>query len=226
MKPRGPWGSSSGDASGDKPEGDGEPRKSYHHGRLKDALIEAARSLIERSGPGGFSLSEAARIVGVTPAAPYRHFTDRDALTGEVAKRGFEIFTLRLANAWDSGRPDAFQAFGRLGAAYLDFARREPGYYRSMFTHSATLTPPPDAGASKASFHILSGAAAAVLRARKCSDVGAQRLAMEIWALSHGVAMLMLAGFVPTTTDAESLLDGGAAALVEAAVRRAGAAPA
>jgi hypothetical protein len=95
-----------------------------------------------------------------------------------------------------------------------------------MFTHSATLAPAPGgsepAGAARASFRILVDAAGAVLRAKGRSDAGAQRLAMEIWAMSHGVAMLMLADFVPTATDAESLLDGGAGALVEAAARRAG----
>ena len=84
-----------------------EGRRGYHHGRLKDALIEAARALIAENGPAGFTLAEAAKRVGVTGAAPYRHFADRNALIGELARRGFEIFGENLARAWDDGRPDA-----------------------------------------------------------------------------------------------------------------------
>ncbi|HEY8578401.1 MAG TPA: TetR/AcrR family transcriptional regulator, partial [Beijerinckiaceae bacterium] len=184
---------------------------------LKDALVEAARALIERSGPGGFSLSEAARIVGVTPAAPYRHFTDREALTGEVAKRGFEIFCGRLAGAWDGGRPEPMEAFRRMGRAYLDFARREPGYYRSMFTNAPGAAAGPSA-ASENAFRILTDAAAALLRANGRSDAGAHRLALEIWSLSHGVAMLMLSGLLRQDPDPDALLDRAAVNLVRAAV--------
>ncbi len=71
-------------------------RRGYHHGRLKDALIEAARSLVAERGPAGFTLSEAAKMVGVTAAAPYRHFSDRNDLMSELARRGFESF----ASGW------------------------------------------------------------------------------------------------------------------------------
>ena len=78
-------------------------RRGYHHGRLKDALIEAARNLVAERGPAGFTLSEAAKRVGVTAAAPYRHFADRNALMSELAQRGFETFSDRLERAWDNG---------------------------------------------------------------------------------------------------------------------------
>jgi len=64
-------------------------RKGYHHGNLKEALVEAARRFIAERGLGGFTLVEAARLAGVTPAALYRHFSGRDALVSEVAGRGF-----------------------------------------------------------------------------------------------------------------------------------------
>ncbi len=214
MTGRGPWGGSGGDES--------PPRRSYHHGGLKDALIEAARSLIERRGPGGFSLTEAARIVGVTPAAPYRHFSDRDALMSEVARRGFDLFTARLAGAWEGGRPDTGTALARMGRAYLDFARSEPGYYRSMFTNAPDLGPCPAPAAGRA-FATIELAAGAVLRARACPDAGARRLALEIWALSHGVATLMLGGYLPAEPESDpcAMLQHAAGALVEAAVRAA-----
>ena len=103
-----------------------EPR-GYHHGNLREALIRAALELIAKKGTAGFTFAEAARFAGVSPAAPYRHFRDRDELMASVALRGFEQFEAALARAWDDGRPDAFVALDRLGKAYLEFARSAAG---------------------------------------------------------------------------------------------------
>ena len=107
--------------------------RSYHHGNLKEVLLEAARKLIEEHGAFGFSLTEAARLAGVSPAAPYRHFRDRDALLAEVARHGFERFAARLDMAWNNGVPTPLSAFDALGKAYLGFAREEPASYAVMF---------------------------------------------------------------------------------------------
>src|ERR1700727_3771267 len=106
---------------------DKEPR-GYHHGNLKEALIRAALELIAQKGPAGFTFAEAARSAGVSPAAPYRHFRDREELLADVALRGFRRFEAALAKAWDSGRPDGFAALERRGKAYLDLPRVEPAY--------------------------------------------------------------------------------------------------
>ena len=113
--------------------------RGYHHGNLKEALLRAALELIAKKGPAGFTFAEAARWAGVSPAAPYRHFRDRDELLANVALRGFQQFEAALAKAWDDGRPDPMTAFDRLGKAYLAFARTEPAYYSAMFEagHSA-----------------------------------------------------------------------------------------
>src|SRR5947207_6649499 len=103
--------------------------RAYHHGNLREALIQAARELIKEKGPGGFTFADAARSAGVSSAAPYRHFRDRDALLADVARRGFDLFADALDRAWDDGRPDPFSAFETLGRAYLAFARKEPAYY-------------------------------------------------------------------------------------------------
>ena len=107
--------------------------RGYHHGNLKEALLRAALELIAQKGPAGFTFAEAARWAGVSPAAPYRHFRDRDELLANVALRGFLQFEAALARAWDEGRPDVFFALDRLGRAYLEFARTEPAYYSAMF---------------------------------------------------------------------------------------------
>src|SRR5579871_4553773 len=97
-----------------KDSGDRGPR-GYHHGNLKEALIRAALELIAQKGPAGFTFAEAARWAGVSPAAPYRHFRDRDELLVDVARRGFDQFAQALSAAWGEGRPDPFTAFERLG---------------------------------------------------------------------------------------------------------------
>src|SRR5262245_7543826 len=102
--------------------------RGYHHGNLKETLIRAALDLIAKKGPAGFTFAEAARWAGVSPAAPYRHYRDRDELLADVARRGFEQFEAALTKAWDDGRPEPFRAFDRLGKAYLAFARTEPAF--------------------------------------------------------------------------------------------------
>src|SRR4029453_18982124 len=101
--------------SKDGPEG----RKGYHHGNLREALIRAALDLIGQKGPAGFTFADAARMAGVSSAAPYRHYRDRDALLADVARRGFEQFTAALAQAWNDGRPEPLKAFENIGRAFL-----------------------------------------------------------------------------------------------------------
>jgi AcrR family transcriptional regulator len=92
--------------------------RGYHHGNLKEALLRAALELIAQKGPAGFTFAKAARWAGVSPAAPYRHFRDRDELLASVALRGFERFATVLEQAWDDGRPRPLAALDRLGRAY------------------------------------------------------------------------------------------------------------
>src|SRR5665213_1977519 len=140
-------------------------RRGYHHGNLREALIDAALNLIAQKGPAGFTFADAARSAGVSSAAPYRHFRDRDALIADVARRGFELFEAHLEAAWDNGTPEPFGAFDRVGRAYLGFARDEPAYYSSMFEAGVSLDT--DAGLRQASDR-----AFAVLR-RACEALSA-----------------------------------------------------
>ncbi len=118
---------------GGSKRGRGRERRGYHHGNLSEALVQAALDLIAKVGPAGFSFAEVTRAVGVSPAAPYRHFRDRDALMADIAERGFARFAAELAQAWDEGRPDPRAAFNNMGQAFLAFARAEPAYYAAMF---------------------------------------------------------------------------------------------
>jgi AcrR family transcriptional regulator len=90
-------------------------------------------------GPSGFTFAEAARSAGVSPAAPYRHFRDREELLANVARRGFEQFEAALKAAWKDGVPNPFSAFEPVGRAYLEFARTEPAHYSAMFEGGVPL---------------------------------------------------------------------------------------
>ena len=192
------------------------PRRGYHHGSLKDALLEAARMLVAERGPAGFTLSEAAKRVGVTAAAPYRHFSDRDDLMGELARRGFEAFTLKLETAFDDGRPDPRTALQRVGQAYLALAREEPGLYHSMFSNAAALDAPGPGAAAHRALDVLSAAAAALLRDLGQPKADPRPLAFLIWSMSHGVATLILSGHLTPEAgcDPDAVLRDGLAAML------------
>src|SRR5258707_2968362 len=134
--------------------------RGYHHGNLKEALLQAALGLIAEKGAAGFSFADAARMAGVSPAAPYRHFRDRDELLSSIARRGFEQFETVLTNAWDDGRPDTVTAFERVGKAYLAFAREEPAFYSAMFESGLPVDVNPTLqAASERAFGIIRAAA-------------------------------------------------------------------
>ena len=119
-------------------------KSTYHHGDLANALLDAALALVEHDGAEAVSLRELAQSLGVSRAAPYRHFADRDALLAAVAARGFEDLIVVSEAALDGpgdGRT-RLQAFGR---AYFDFAARRPGLYRLMFESDFLNRNPPPA---------------------------------------------------------------------------------
>jgi AcrR family transcriptional regulator len=177
-------------------DGRGAGRRSYHHGNLREALIAAALELIAAKGPLGFTFAEAARSAGVSQAAPYRHFRDRDQLMADVAKRGFERFEAALQQAWANGAPDPMTAFLRLGKAYLAFARAEPAYYAAMFEAAIPLDTNPELQQlGERAFAVLrQGSEAVCARLPKESRPPALMMALHIWSLSHGVASLFARG--------------------------------
>ena len=179
----------------DKDRGPGA-RRGYHHGNLREALIEAALNLIREKGPAGFTFAEAARAAGVSPAAPYRHFRDRDALLANVARRGFEAFTQALTRAWNEGRPNPQEAFNRLGAAYLAFASEEPAYFSAMFESGIPLSDYPEVRAEgDRAFSVLRTACEAIIGTLpKDSRPTPLMMALHIWSQSHGNAALIARG--------------------------------
>ncbi len=190
-----------------------QPR-GYHHGNLKEALVRAALGLIGEKGPSGFTFAEAARMAGVSPAAPYRHYRDRDELLADVAARGFLAFEAALGQAWDNGRPDAETAFHRLGRAYLAFAHDQPAFYSAMFEAGVSLDATAELrGAADRSFQILRNAAETLIAVLPQGQrPPALMMALHIWAMSHGVAALFGradGGRRPLPMSASDLLEAG-----------------
>jgi AcrR family transcriptional regulator len=171
-------------------------RRSYHHGNLREALVDAALDLIGEKGPAGFTFAEAARQAGVSPAAPYRHYRDRDALMADVAKRGFERFEQQLTAAWNEGKPGLREAFEKLGGAYLAFARKEPAYFAAMFEAGLSLTEYRELQeAGDRAFNVLRTACEALIAAMPpAKRPPVMMMALHIWSLSHGIASLFARG--------------------------------
>ncbi|WP_054006142.1 TetR/AcrR family transcriptional regulator [Cypionkella psychrotolerans] len=188
-------------------------KRGYHHGNLRQALVEAALELIADQGPTGFTLSEAAKTADVTPAAVYRHFAGRDDLIAEVARQGYDIFAALMEFAYNNGQPTALAAFEATGRAYLAFARKYPGHYMAMFESGLSLQAHPDLA-------IVAQKARAVLEqaAEKLSQhlpVGkrppSSMFSAHIWAMSHGVVELYMRGApgAKSPFPPEDLLEAG-----------------
>jgi AcrR family transcriptional regulator len=188
-------------------------RRGYHHGDLREALVAAAIELIGERGPHGFGFVDAARWAGVSPAAPYRHFRDRDELIAEVARRGFDAFAAALTRAWDEGRPDALAALTRLGKAYLAFARDERAAYAAMFEANLPQAAYPALhAAGERAFAVLRQAAEAIVGLLPAGKrPPALMVSLHIWAMSHGIAALFAQGDTARTLpmSPEDLLEAG-----------------
>lgn len=172
----------------------GTHRDRYHHGNLREALIQAALDLIAERGPTGFTFAEVARSVGVSPAAPYRHFRDRNALLVEMALRGFQQFEAELIQAWNDGRPEPLRALINCGRAYLAFARQQPAYYSAMFEACPQQEEGSDLTRTSERSLALLRLAAETLCANqpKHQRPPAHMVALHIWSLCHGIASLFL----------------------------------
>ena len=188
-------------------------KQGYHHGNLREALVAACLALIEDKGPTGFTLSEAAREAGVTPAAVYRHFEGREDLIAEAARQGYEIFGDLMEFAYDKGLPSALSAFESTGRAYLAFARKYPGHYVAMFESGISIQRTPELNAAAARAMGVLEKAARALSQHIPADrrPPPQMFSAHIWAMSHGVVELFARNAPGTRSPftPEDLLESG-----------------
>ncbi len=162
---------------------------------MREALIDAALDLIAEKGPGGFTFAEAARGAGVSPAAPYRHFRDRDALMADVAKRGFAILTEDLVRASEAGDQKPIRRLEQIGQAYIEFARKEPALFSAMFESGQSYEAPEVRAAEERAFSVLVEASQALVDTM--TDGGrppATMIALHMFSLAHGIAALYTRG--------------------------------
>lgn len=171
-------------------------RRGYHHGNLREALIEAALELISEKGPAGFTFADAARGAGVSPAAPYRHFRDRDALMADIAKRGFDALSTDLETAADAGTPSPIPTIERIGQAYIEFARREPALFSAMFESGQSSADEPELQAAEdRAFNVLLHASENLsAMAPSGKRPPALMMALHLFSLAHGIASLYSRG--------------------------------
>lgn len=183
-----------------------EPARAYHHGDLRNTLIEEGIALVESAGLDAVSLREIARRACVSPTAVYRHFPDKKALLAALADASYARLAVaqkEAAEAAGGGRA----GFSATGRAYVRFALAHPALFRLAFTHAETAHTEHSAGDEAAT--MLSSNA---LTLSGGDPVVARRFALQAWAVAHGLAMLMLDGRVPqddalidATIDASAL---------------------
>ena len=165
-----------------------EPRAGYHHGNLREALIEAAIGLLREGGAEALSLRATARRVGVSAMAPYRHFADKEALLAAVAAHGFALLTARLSEA-DALPDDPTGALVAQGVAYVRFACDDPARFRLMFGTMQPAGYPDLDAAAEAAYAILARRVASLSEADEQDDV-----TLACWSLVHGLASLLVDG--------------------------------
>lgn len=172
-----------------KPIADPSPTKNYHHGDLRRALLDATLNLVKDHGPQGFTLRAAARAVGVTPAATYHHFADKDALLAAVAEEGFDMLRAVLEEA---AAPDASpqERSRTVGVAYVRFAFDNPTRFRIMVGYGVKqrLT-----ASAMAAFKIVRDVLIAGIRVSPDEVISFPEV-LGWWAVVHGLAFLVIDG--------------------------------
>jgi AcrR family transcriptional regulator len=172
-------------------------KRPYHHGDLRAALIAAALSLIDEHGVKGLALSDAARLAGVSVAAPYRHFKDKEALLAEIAAEGFTMFRDALARASRTHPGDKVQRLVEMGVAYVDFALQHRSHFNVMWEGGIAKANYPEMQQTAHQAFLLLEEAANSLHPR-AHPSRQQALVRAAWSLVHGYAMLTLEHELPS----------------------------
>ncbi|MGC4893654.1 TetR/AcrR family transcriptional regulator [Micromonospora sp. DT31] len=190
----------------------GATRTGYHHGNLRQALLDAAVDLIAKNGLPGFSLNAAARTAGVSTAAPYRHFATKDALVAAVVERGWDQFGAALRRAEQRHPDDPLARLAALGRQYIEFAAHQPAVFRLLFGERER--DPLRSAAGTATFTTL---LTCVRQAQEQGQIRAclddRQVAQAAWGMVHGVATLHLDDVLGTIEPDASPYQVGSAAI-------------
>lgn len=182
-----------------------KPADAYQHGDLREALVNAGLKLLSEGGVENLSLRAAAQLAGVSHAAPYRHYRDKEALIAAIAERGFRLLTesmqSELAQCQTS---EAKVRVVALGLGYVRFATTHPAYLQLISGGVLTKKDPhPQLIAAGAeAYGTLRGAVAAGIERGELRQTDADEMALACWSLVHGLSTLMISGSVPKPTGA------------------------
>jgi AcrR family transcriptional regulator len=179
--------------------------KPYHHGNLREALLEAAIRLIAQVGPTAFTLREVARRAGVSHNAPYRHFRDRDDLMAAVAAQGFRELTRAMMEA-AAAKSDPLDRLKCAGLGYVTFALRRPEHFTVMFDAPLAKRKHPDsAAAGEQAFATLVGFVKSCQDAGRLQSGELHHMALLAWTMVHGIAKLAITGRLSFRSNTEVL---------------------
>jgi len=184
-----------------------KPLNTYHHGDLRDALVQAALREAEQGGPEAISIKALAKQLGVSQPAPYRHFADREALLQAVTAEAFRQFNAILRAA--TGKPSKHSRLSRFAQAALEFGLKRNGIYRLMFASRTMACAENDSELHLASRETLR----LLIESMEAPTVGLlrERHALQIWAALHGIISLaeqgMMTGEVARVTREELIED-------------------
>jgi AcrR family transcriptional regulator len=200
----------------------------YHHGALRGALLDEALGLIRELGPEGFTLRELARRLGVSHAAPYRHFVDRGALLTAVATLGCDELAAAIRAGLDAAGSDLRARFLAAGYAYVRFALDMPAHFKTMFESPEVDTADPTYMEATARCR---GILIAFIRDGQQKGLlvegDPEAIATPVWAMHHGLASLASAGAFKEHGPAalKGIVDRAHAALLDGLLVRGGDAP-
>jgi AcrR family transcriptional regulator len=170
------------------------PKKRFHHGDLREALIAATRELLIEQGPDAFTLADACRRAGVTTAAPYKHFRDKQEILEEIVLRGFGELTAANAKAVAEGGPGTIAGITAMGISYLEFAVAQPALFRLMFGHKSEIMKvrQVDESGKQCLKNVIEEVAAYSRKHGHAAD--AEEIALRLWTFVHGASSLQLDG--------------------------------
>lgn len=176
-----------------------QSKRAYHHGDLRNALIQAGQELLSEEGVSGLELRKVARRAGVSHAAPYRHFADRNALLAAIAEEGFHRMSVQIGACVEQAPDDPIVQLERAGYAYVAFARDNPALMREMFS-GLTIDRKVDTSlyaASKAVFWQISEIMQRGQERGLLVEGEPKEQTFIMWSMIHGLAMLVVENQIP-----------------------------
>jgi AcrR family transcriptional regulator len=171
----------------------------YQHGDLREALIDAGVKLLMEGGVDKLSLRGAAQLAGVSHAAPYRHYRDKDALIAAIAERGFRMLTAAMHKQLEGTAKQGVAKLAALGVGYVLFGTQHPAYLQIIFgsMRSHKDMPPELMTAGMESYLVLREAVAEGISSGALRRAEIDEVALACWSLVHGLSMLIIHGAVP-----------------------------